>query len=176
MIDYYLRAIHLPNSDFKYIAFFQVLECIFDEVYLAETVQDTHAILNSESFNANNADNIRSLIKLIEKFTKEQNDRSKIRLILDKYFKMNLHDEAYFMAYSNIAKILLKLKLISSEQELKDLNKIGNIIYDIRNEYTHSNRSFPKRKETNVESSKINEHIELIRLISKTIILNYRKL
>jgi hypothetical protein len=175
LVHYYNRAIHLPKSSFKYIAFFQVLECIFDEVYLSETIQDTRAILNSDTFDSNNIDNIQSLIKIIDRYGKEQNDRSKIKLILDKYFKMNLHDDAYLLAYSNISSILISLKYVKEESEMKDLQKIGNIIYDIRNEYTHSNRKFPKKKENIVEIDKLDEQIELIRLISKTIILNYKK-
>lgn len=175
LVNYYNRAIHLPKSSFKYIAYFQVLECIFDEVYLSEKIQDTKAILNSDSFDTNNTDNIYSLIKIIDRYAKEQNDRSKIKLILDKYFKMNLHDDAYLLAYSSISNILIDLKYIKDETEIKDLQKIGNIIYDIRNEYTHSNRKFPKKKENVVEIDKLDEQIELIRLISKSIILNYNK-
>lgn len=175
LVSYYNRAIHLPKSSFKYLAFFQVLECIFDEVYLSETIQDTRAILNSDSFHPNNTENIHSLIKIIERFGKEQNDRTKIRLILEKYFKMNLHDDAYLLAYSNISSILIDLKYINNESDMKDLQKLGNIVYDIRNEYTHSNRKFPKKKENTVEIDKLDEQIELIRLISKTIIINYIK-
>jgi hypothetical protein len=116
------------------------------------------------------------LIRLIEKFSKEQNDRIKVKLILEKYFKMNLHDDAFFLAYSDISKLLIDLKLINSETELKDLQKIGSIIYDIRCEYTHSNRKFPKKNEVAIEDEDLEKHIELIRLISKTIIENYRKI
>ena len=175
LVNYYNRAIHLPKSSFKYIAYFQVLECIFDEVYSSEKIQDTKAILNSDSFDTNNTDDIYSLIKIIDRYAKEQNDRSKIKLILEKYFKMNLHDDAYLLAYSSISSILIDLKYIKDENEMKDLQKIGNIIYDIRNEYTHSNRKFPKKKENAVEIDKLDEQIELIRLISKSIILNYNK-
>lgn len=175
LVNYYNRAIQMTNSSFKYLAYFQILECIFDEVYRDETIQDAKSIINSNWFDSRNSDNILELIKVIDRFSKDQNDRSKVKLILEKYFKMNLHNEAYLLAYSDISDKLIQLKLINSENDLKDLQKLGNIIYDIRCEYTHSNRSFPKKKETNVESEKLNEHIELIRLISKVIIENYQK-
>lgn len=34
---------------------------------------------------------------------------------------------------------------ITKDEDLKDLQKIGNIIYDFRCNCTHSNRSFPFR-------------------------------
>lgn len=175
LVNYFNRATHMTDSSFKYLAFFQVLECIFDEVYREETVQDAKSIINSNWFNSQNSDDILKLIKLIDKFSKEQNDRNKIRLILEKYFKMNLHDEAYLLAYSDITDKLLELELIKESKDLKDLQRIGGIIYDIRNEYTHSNRSFPKKTETQIDEKELHEHIELIKMISRVIIENYKK-
>lgn len=175
LVSYFNQATHMSDSSFRYLAFFQVLECLFDEVYREETIQDAKSIINSNWFNTRNSDHILQLIKLIEKFSKDQNDRSKIRLILDKYFKMDMHDEAFLLAYSDISEIMKSLNLIKEKDELKDLQKIGNIIYDIRCEYTHSNRNFPKRNETKVKKEHLTEHIEIIRLISQAIVENYRK-
>jgi hypothetical protein len=175
LVNYYNRASHMTDSSFKYLAYFQVIECLFDEVYLEETVQDAKSVINSNWFNSQSSDDILKLIKLIDKFSKEQNDRNKIRLVLDKYFKMNLHDDAYILAYTDIAESLIDLKLIKDASEIKDLQKIGNILYDIRCEYTHSNRSFPKRNQTQIDEGELREHISLIKKFSKIIIDNYRK-
>lgn len=175
LINYYNRANLMSNDSFKYLAFFQVIECLFDEVFRDQTIQDAKAIINSNWFNSHNSENVLELIKLVEKFSKEQNDRNKIRLVLEKYFKMNMHEEAFLLAYSDISDILLELKLIKDEKEINDIQKVGNIIYDIRCEYTHSNRAFDKRKETKIDEEDLSNHIELIKLISKAIIENYTK-
>lgn len=175
LVNYYNRASHMTDSSFKYLAYFQVIECLFDEVYLEETIQDAKSVINSNWFNSQNSDDVLKLIKLIDKFSKEQNDRNKIRLVLDKYFKMNLHDDAYLLAYTDIADSLIALKLIKDFGEIKDLQKVGNILYDIRCEYTHSNRSFPKRNQTQIDEGELKEHINLIKKFSKVIIDNYRK-
>ncbi|MFA7290586.1 MAG: hypothetical protein WC055_17080 [Melioribacteraceae bacterium] len=175
LVNYYNSAIHMTDSSFKYLAFFQVIECLFDEVYRDETIQDAKSVINSNWFNSQNSDDILKLIKLIDKFSKEQNDRNKIRLVLEKYFKMNLHDEAYFLAYSDISDKLIALKLIKDSSEIKDLQKVGSIIYDIRCEYTHSNRNFPKRNQTQIDEKELIEHISLIKMFSRVIIENYRK-
>ena len=175
LINYYNRANLMPNDSFKYLAFFQVIECLFDEVYRDQTIQDVKSIINSNWFNSQNSENILDLIKLVEKFSKEQNDKNKIRLVFEKYLKLNMHEEAFLLAYSDISDILIELKLIKDKKELNDTLKFGNIIYDIRCEYTHSNRAFPKRKEANIDEEDLLKHIELIKLTSKAIIENYTK-
>jgi hypothetical protein len=118
LIKYYNRAFQMSDSSFKYLAFFQVIECLFDEVFREETIQDAKAIINSNWFDSHNSDNILQLIKLIDKFSKEQNDRTKIRLVLEKYLKMNIHDEAFLLAYSDISDKLIELDLIRRESLL----------------------------------------------------------
>lgn len=52
LLKYFNSASQMATSEFKYIAYFQVLECIFDEVYLYETVQDAKSIIDSNWFKA----------------------------------------------------------------------------------------------------------------------------
>lgn len=175
LLMYYNRASEMHNTEFKYIAYFQVLECIFDEVYLYETIQDARSVIDSSWFRVNEFDHVNQLIKIIDKYNKEQNDRSKTRLVLDKYFRLNQHDEAFLLANKEVIELLIRIKLIKVEADFKDLQKLAGIIYDIRNEYTHSNRTFPKKRENVVEHDELNAHIEIIRRIAETVILNYNR-
>lgn len=175
LLRYFNRASTMPESEFKYIAYFQVLECIFDEVYLYETVQDAKSIIDSNWFRTNEFDHVSKLVAIIDRFNKEQNDRSKIKLVLDRFFKLKMHDDAFLLANKEIIQNLIELDAIKKEEDFKDVQKIANAIYDIRNEYTHSNRAFPKRRELEVKSSDLSVQINIIRAIAETIVINYRK-
>lgn len=175
LLKYFNRASQMSTSEFKYIAYFQVLECIFDEVYLYETVQDAKSIIDSSWFRASEFDHVNKLIKIIDRYNKDQNDKSKTKLVLEKYFRMNLHDEAFLTANMEVREMLEEIKLIKNDNEFKDLQKLAGIIYDIRCEYTHSNRTFPKKRENVVASDQLETHIEIIKNIAQTIIVNYRR-
>ena len=173
LISYYNRATRMAESEFQYLAYFQVLECIFDEVYKYETIQDIKTILNSNWFSNSSNENINSLIDVVDKYNKEKNDRNKTKIVLEKYFKKDVHDDAYFLANKEIIQLLTEMKLIKSKTDLNDLQKISNIIYDYRCECTHSNRLYPIKNSTVIEGNNLKSYIELIRKISERIILNY---
>jgi len=175
LLKYFNRASQMTVSEFKYIAYFQVLECIFDEVYLYETVQDAKSIIDASWFRTSEFDHINKLIKVIDRYNKEQNDKNKTKLVLEKYFKMNLHDEAYLIANSDVKEFLEDINLIKSDAEFKDLQKLAGIIYDIRCEYTHSNRAFPKKRENVISNNELETHISIIKAIAETVIVNYKK-
>ncbi|MDU5080208.1 hypothetical protein [uncultured Tissierella sp.] len=174
LINYYYRANKMDDSEFKYTAYYQVLECIFDEVYLHETVQDIKQIINSSWFSSYDDENIVSLINVVEQYNKNKNDREKLKLVLEKYFKGDSHDEAFFLSNQDIIDILInKLKKISRKEELKDLQKIATIIYDYRCNCTHSNREYPFRTTFTGDYNELNNYIELIKKVSERIIINY---
>lgn len=174
LVSYYNRASNMSKSEFQYLAYFQVLECIFDEVYKFETIQDVKGILQANWFSKSSNENIDSLIGIVDRYNKDKNDRNKTKLVLEKYFKGDLHDEAYYLVNKEIIEVLIEIKQIKKEEELKDLQKIANIIYDFRCECTHSNRSYPIKHTTIISNDNLEQYITLIRKIAERIILNYR--
>lgn len=175
LLMYFNRATQMITSEFKYIAYFQVIECIFDEVYLYETVQDAKSIIESGWFRSSEFEHVNKLIKVIDKFNKDQNDKSKTKLVLEKYFRMNMHDDAFLIANQDIIDSLKELELIKNDSDFKDIQRIANILYDIRCDYTHSNRAFPKKRENIISKSHLATHIQIICLVAQKIISNYKK-
>lgn len=173
LIQYYYRAIQMIPSEFQYLAFYQVLECIFDEVFLSETIQDLRRVIESSWFNTNKDENMEELIKIFERYSRSKNDREKTRIVLDKYFKGQVRKEAYYLSNRDITNILKKLKKIKKEDDLNDLQKLADIIYDYRCKCTHSNRAFPFRTEFQGSSEELEIYISLIKKIAEKIIINY---
>jgi len=145
LIQYYYRAIQMEASEFQYLAFYQVLECIFDEVYLSETISDARKIIESSYFSPVDDEHIKGLINIIDRYNKEKDDREKTRLVLQKYFKGETRDEAYLLANREIIDIL------------KNLDKI-----------------YPFRTEFQDSPEELTLYIALIKKIAEKIILNYR--
>ena len=124
LLNYYYRACAMEQSEFKYLAFFQVVECLFDEVFKSELVQDIRIIIESDWFSSQNDSHLEEMINIIDRYNREKNDRTKTKLVLERYFKLNVHDEAYILANKEIAKILKDLKLI------KYLTSINSVFYE----------------------------------------------
>ncbi|WP_405399314.1 hypothetical protein [Maribacter sp. Asnod2-G09] len=175
LVSYYNRAVNMSDSEFKYLAYFQVLECIFDEVYKYETIEDVKGILQSNWFSNRKNEDIGAIIDIVDRYNKDKNDRNKTKLVLDKFFKGELHDEAYFLVNKEISELLFEMKLFQKESELKDCQKLANIIYDFRCECTHSNRSYPIKNTTVISNDNLSQYLLLIRKVSERIILNYGK-
>jgi len=165
----------MEQSEFKYLAFFQVVECLFDEVFKSELVQDIRIIIESDWFSSQNDTHLEEMISIIDKYNREKNDRTKTKLVLERYFKLNVHDEAYNLANKEIFTILNDLKLIKNNSDLKDLQILANLIYDFRCECTHSNRNYPIQRNININEENLNLYIMLIKKIAQKIILNYKK-
>jgi len=174
LIQYYYRAIQMEASEFQYLAFYQVLECIFDEVYLSETISDARKIIESSWFSPAEDKDIKGLINIIDRYNKEKDDREKTRLVLQKYFKGETRDEAYLLANREMIDIFKKLDKIKSDKEAKDLQKLTNTIYDFRAKCVHSNRTYPFRTEFQDSPEELTLYIALIKKIAEKIILNYR--
>ncbi len=175
LIEYYCRAIQMPHNEFKYLAFYQVFECLFDEVYLCDTVQDVMEIINSGWFSSYDSEHIEKIISIVDQYSKNKQDREKLRLVLDKYFRCNTHDEAFLVANQDIVEILRdRLKMITRPEELRDLQKLANIIYDYRCCLTHSNRKYSYRATIEATPEELDTYIELVKKISERIIINYR--
>ena len=173
LINYYYRAMQMDESEFKYLAFFQVMECIFDEVYLHENIQDIKQIINSNWFSNYRDDDITQIIKIIEQYNKNKNDREKLKLVIEKYFKANIHDEAYCLVNKEIIELLVSMDLIKNENEFKDIQRFSNFIYDFRCKCTHSNRAFPFRTTFDNSPKELSNYITLIKKVSERIIMNY---
>ena len=173
LIQYYYRAIQMISSEFKYLAFFQVLECVFDEVFLSETIQDSRRVIESSWFTTQEDKNIEELIKIFERYNSVKNDREKTRIVLDKYFKGEIRKEAYYLTNKEIIEILKKLKKLNDKKDLNDLQKIADVIYDYRCKCTHSNRAFPFRTEFEGSSEELEWYILLIKKVAEIIIINY---
>ncbi|TPN87140.1 methylamine utilization protein MauJ [Aquimarina algicola] len=174
LVSYYNRASNMTDSEFKYLAYFQVLECIFDEVYKEETIQDVRGILQSSNFSNRSNEDISNIIKIVERYKQEKNDRSKTGLVLDKYFKGDLRKEAYNLVNKDIFDLLIQMKQIKDTSDMNDLNKLATVIYDFRNECTHSNRSYPIKNSTVSSNANLLDYILLIQKVAERIILNYK--
>lgn len=174
MINYYYRGSRMEISEFKYLCFYQVLECVFDEVYLYETTQDVKALLNSNWFNPRKDDNAQRVITIVERYNKEKNDKSKLQLVLQKYFRGDTHDDAFIAANTEVIEILKKLNELKKDEDIKDLQKLVSIIYDFRCSCTHSNRKFPKSSVPHTDDS-LELYINLVKKIAEAVIVNYRQ-
>lgn len=173
LVNYYYRALQMDDSEFKYLAFYQIIECIFDEVYLHETVQDVKQIINSDWFSKHRDEDIKQVISVVEKYNKNKNDREKMKLVLERYFKGSVHDDAFIIANKSIIELLIKMNKIKADKDLRDLQSIGNIVYDFRCKCTHSNRSFPFRSTFENSDVELSNYILLIKKLCERIIMNY---
>ncbi len=174
LVEYYYEAMQMDISEFQYMAFYRVIECIFDEVYKYETIQDVKYIINSDTFSSYDDKDIINIVDIVEKYQKQKNDREKIRLVFEKYLKGTIRDEAFYIVNKDLIKILKDdLNMIKREEELKDCQKIGNIIYDFRCRCTHSNRAFNYRGNFDDNLEELEKYINLIKKICQRIIVNY---
>jgi len=171
LIDYYYRASLMEDSQFKYIAYYQVIECIYDEVLMANTVQDIQQLISSNWFNVDDKNNVQLIVDKLKLHNNSKKDEDKLKLVLEKYFRNNASDEVFLEVNRELINLLIKMKKINKREEFKDLQKLQQIIYRFRCDCTHSNRSYPISKVD--DSNSIQEYIKLIRLVSERIILNY---
>lgn len=175
LLNYYYEASLMDESEFQYIAYYRVIECIFDEVYRAQTLSDVKSIINSDGFSTYSNSDLGMIVELVEKYQKDKNDKEKIRLVFEKYLRGNLRDEAFLYSNKEIIDILIDdLKLIKKPNEFKDMQKIGNIIYDFRCQCTHSNRTYSK-KTVNIKSDGLRNYIRLIKKVCQRIITTFEK-
>ena len=174
LLQYYYRGSTMDASEFKFISFYQVLECIFDEVYMHETTQDVKSLLNSNWFDSRSDEHAQNIIGMVEKYNKDKNDRNKLQLVLQKYFRGETHDEAFILANKEIIRVLTELGQIKKNDDLKDLQKLASIIYDFRCTCTHSNRSFPKPAVPHTPQT-LYLYIDLIKMVAEVVIVNYRR-
>ncbi|WP_433752935.1 hypothetical protein [Paenibacillus amylolyticus] len=175
LLEYYYKAQMMDDSKFKYLAFYQILECIFDEVFQYELVQDVKQVINSNWFSSYNDDHVTQMIKIVEQYNIKKNDHEKLRLVLEKYFKGETHDSAYLVANKDIIFILQnRLGLLKKEDELKNISNLAKIIYEFRCECTHSNRKFTTKYSFEKTNDELHIYIELIKLVSARIISNYK--
>ncbi|GEM_PF-944830 len=173
LLEYYYEASLMDEGEFQYIAYYRVIECIFDEVYRAQTISDIKSIVNSEGFSTYSDSDLGMIVELVEKYQKDKNDKEKIRLVFEKYLKGNLRDEAFLYSNKEVIDILINdLKLIKKPSEFKDMQKIGNIIYDFRCQCTHSNRTYSK-KTVDVDSEGLKNYIRLIKKVCQRIITSF---
>lgn len=91
LINYYHRAMNMEESEFKYLAYYQILECIFDEVHLYATVQDVKHIINSDWLSKHSNEDIKIVIEMVDTYNKKRSDREKLTLVLENYFRGSLH-------------------------------------------------------------------------------------
>ncbi|NFN87740.1 hypothetical protein FDF31_11870 [Clostridium sporogenes] len=174
LIEYYCKANQMDLSEFQYLAFYRVIGCIFDEVYKYETIEDLKYIINSHSFSSYNNEDITNIINTVEKHQKQKNDREKIKLVFERYLKGEVRDETYYLVNKDLIKILKEnLKLIKDKGELKDFQKIGNIVCDFRCKCTHSNRAFNARGNFDGGINELEQYINLIKKICQRIIVTY---
>lgn len=175
LINYYHRAMNMEESEFKYLAYYQILECIFDEVHLYATVQDVKHIINSDWFSKHSNEDIKIVIEMVDTYNKKRSDREKLTLVLENYFRGSLHDNAFLTANRSIINILKEMKFIKDDKELKDLKKVVDIIYDFRCKCTHSNRTFPVKRNFENSNHELKNYIQLIKKLTEKIIINYEK-
>lgn len=172
LVNYYYRALQMKDSEFKYMAFYQVLECIYDEVLMATTVESIRQLISSNGFDSNMDEDILFIIEKIKLHNSSKKDEDKLKLILDKYFKGTLPDEVFLEVNKEIAELMVDMKKIRDVSELKDLQKLQQTIYRFRCDCTHSNRAYPvKRLE---DENSLSDYINLIKMVSERIILNYK--
>lgn len=175
LLNYYYRANILVDNDvFKYLAYYQVLECIFNEVHLDDTVSDLRQIINSSWFSPQKTEDLTKLVEVVDQYNKSKNDRDKLKMVLEKYFKGTTHKEAFLLANKEITEIMKdKLHAINTEDELWDMQKLAGVIYDVRCESTHTDRTFLRKTKVQLEDDNIEHYISLVRKVSERVILNY---
>lgn len=172
LINYYYRALQMKDSEFKYMAFYQVLECIYDEVLMATTVESIRQLISSNGFDTNIDEDIKFVIDKIKLHNSSKKDEDKLKLVLEKYFKGTLPDEVFLEVNKDVAELLIKMKKIHVSNDLKDLQKLQQVIYRFRCDCTHSNRAYPiKRVE---DENSLEDYITLIKMVAERIIINYR--
>lgn len=172
LVNYYYRALQMKDSEFKYMAFYQVLECIYDEVLMATTVESIRQLISSNGFDTNIDENIKFIIDKIKLHNSSKKDEDKLKLILEKYFKGTLPDEVFLEVNKDVAELLVNMKKMREVSELRDLQKLQQVIYRFRCDCTHSNRAYPiKRVE---DENSLEDYINLIKMVAERIILNYR--
>ena len=172
LVQYYYQASLMEDSPFKYLAYYQVVECIYDEVLMANTIGDIQQLINSAWFNTNDKSDIQKIIDKIKWQNNSKKDEDKLKLVMDKYFKNNASDDIFLEANKEIIELCKKMKIIKDDSEFKDLQKILKVIYRYRCDCTHSNRNYPISKIA--DGNSIQDYTKLIRLIAERIILNYR--
>lgn len=64
----------------------------------ATVVQDVKHIINSDWFSKHSDENIKELIQVVETYNKKRNDREKLTLVFDNYFRGSSHDKAFLLA------------------------------------------------------------------------------
>lgn len=175
LIYYYYRAMNMEKSEFKYLAYYQILECIFDEVHLHATIQGVKQIINSDWFSKHSDEDIKTVIEIVGTYNHQRNDRGKLLIVLEKYFKGSLNDKAFLAANRSIINILKEMELIKQDRDLNDLQKIVDIIYNYRCECTHSNRTFPARGSLGNSKHELKNYINLIKKLTQIIIINYER-
>lgn len=172
LVNYYYRALQMKDSEFKYMAFYQVIECIYDEVLMATTVESIRQLISANGFDSNIDENIKFIIDKIKLHNSSKKDEDKLKLILEKYFKGTLPDEVFLEVNKDVAELLVDMEKIRDASELKDLQKLQQVIYRFRCDCTHSNRAYPiKRVE---DENSLEDYISLIKMVAERIILNYR--
>lgn len=171
LIQYYYQASLMEDSPFKYLAYYQVIECIYDEVLMANTVGDIQQLINSNWFNSNDKADVQKIIEKIKWHNNSKKDEDKLKLVMEKYFRNNASDDVFLEVNKEIITLCKKMKIIKDEIEFKDLQKLQKKIYRYRCDCTHSNRTYPISKI--VDDNSIQDYIKLIKLISERIILNY---
>ncbi|MEH7553391.1 hypothetical protein [Bacillus altitudinis] len=172
LVNYYYRALQMKDSEFKYMAFYQVIECIYDEVLMATTVESIRQLISANGFDSNIDENIKFVIDKIKLHNSSKKDEDKLKLILEKYFKGTLPDEVFLEVNKDIANLLVKMKKIRETRDIKDLQKLQQVIYRFRCDCTHSNRAYPiKRIE---DENSLEDYINLIKMVAERIIINYR--
>lgn len=171
LIQYYYQASLMEDSPFKYLAYYQVIECIYDEVLMATTVGDIQQLINSSWFNSYDKTDIQKIIEKIKWHNNSKKDEDKLKLVMEKYFRNNASDDVFLEVNKEIIELCKKMKIIKDDIEFKDLQKLQKKIYRYRCDCTHSNRTYPISKI--VDNNSIQDYIKLIKLISERIILNY---
>lgn len=175
LVNYYCRADAMNLSEFKYLAFYQVLECIYDEVYSATSVNELKQIIGSSWFSKSKTEDMIKIISMLEKRTNSKNDKEKLNLVLNKFFKGSIHKESFLIINKQIYLILKdRMKLIKDEDDFYNMQKLVKIIYEFRCDCTHINRKFPNENKTQNDDETIENYIEFIKLISERVIKNYR--
>jgi len=173
LMQYYYRAVVMKDSPFKFLAFYQVLEALFDEAQRIESVADVRGLLTASGFSPWADMKVQELVESVLRYSTERDERSKLRRVLELFFRGSQHDDAYQRANSDIADLLIRGGWLGKLEDLKDVARLASVLYDYRCRAAHAERTFPRSQSVDPEVEKEALLLRVVKLFAERVIIGY---
>lgn len=173
LLWYYSRALRMEPSEFQYLAFFQIIECLFDEVHLRDMVQAARSILLSPNFSAERFSDLSALVDIVGRHNQRRDERTKTQLVLERYLKSDVPRDAFLISYKTAIRRARSLGVIQKDDEIFNMQLLARVLYDFRCECAHANRESASKLSA-FGREKLKAYISLVRQFTESVIRNYR--